>query len=233
MERPADAELDEASYATRIEDAFIAERGTPFLLSAKDWQLVRGWHESGIPADTVVRAVHETFEKRRARGMAGKINSISYCAGAVEERWEMERRGLVGQSVAAHDRTPGARETAEILAALARRLRAAAESRGAGFDEGLLRKFLDAAAAKIEAIPREGPFEECEGKLAAVESWLVKAIRRGLSPEQLAVVESRVAEALGETAGISADVVERMRRALTRREVRRLAGVPALTLLGG
>ena len=233
MERPADAELDEASYATRVEDAFITERGTPFLLSAKDWQLVRGWRESGIPADTVVRAVHETFEKRRARGMAGKINSISYCAGAVEERWEMERRGLVGQTAAALDQVPGALQIAEILAALAKRLRAAGEGRVPGLDERLLRRSLDAAAAKIEAIPREGPFEECEGKLAAVESWLVKAIRRGLSPEQLAVVESRVAEALGETAGISADVVERMRRALTRREVRRLAGVPALTLLGG
>ena len=44
---PADPDLDEAGYATRIEDAFIAERGTPFLVSAKDWILIRGWREAG------------------------------------------------------------------------------------------------------------------------------------------------------------------------------------------
>ncbi len=94
---PADPGLDEAAYATRIEDAFIAERGTPFLVSAKDWALIRGWREAGVPADTVVRAVREAFERRRARGQAGKISSLAYCADAVAERWEMERRGLVGR----------------------------------------------------------------------------------------------------------------------------------------
>ncbi|MFI5197067.1 MAG: hypothetical protein ACHQJD_00465, partial [Thermoanaerobaculia bacterium] len=94
---PADSGLDEAGYATRIEDAFIAERGTPFLVSAKDWNLIRGWREAGVPADTVVRAVREAFERRRARGQAGKISSLAYCADAVAERWEMGRRGLVGK----------------------------------------------------------------------------------------------------------------------------------------
>ena len=98
---PADPGLDEAGYATRIEDAFIAERGTPFLVSAKDWSLIRGWREAGVPVDTVVRAVRETFEKRRARGQVGKISSLAYCADAVAERWEMERRGLVGKEDAA------------------------------------------------------------------------------------------------------------------------------------
>ncbi len=47
------------------------------------------------------------------------------------------------------------------------------------------------------------------------------------------LVESRVAEALGDVAGLSPHVVERMRTALTRREVRSLAGFPPLTLLHG
>ena len=93
-----EAELDETAYATRVEEAFIAERGTPFLLSPKDWTLIRGWREGGIPVDVVIRAVREAFEKRRARGQAGKISSIAYCANAVEELWEMERRGLVGKA---------------------------------------------------------------------------------------------------------------------------------------
>src|ERR1039457_6483801 len=119
---PADPGLDEAGYATRIEDAFIAERGTPFLVSAKDWSLIRGWRESGVPADTVVRAVREAFARRRARGQAGKISSLAYCADAVSERWEMERRGLVGKEdgppAAAVDAAAIGKELAKLAAAL-------------------------------------------------------------------------------------------------------------------
>jgi hypothetical protein len=233
MGGPAGDSLDEAAYATLIEEAFIAERGTPFLLSAKDWQLIRGWREGGVPVDTVVRAVHETFEKRRVRGRTGKISSISYCAGAVEERWEMERRGLVGQSVAGHAPAPGARGTGEILTALAERLRAARGVPVAGVDGEVLRKGLEAAAAKIDGIAPDKPVDECEEKLTAAEASLVKAVLRGLGPEPLAVVEARVAEGLGDVTGVSGDVVDRMRRALTRREVRRILGLPPLTLLEG
>jgi hypothetical protein len=232
MSDPARGPLDEAAYATLVEEAFIAERGTPFLLSAKDWQLVRGWRESGVPVDTVIRAVHETFEKRRARGAAGKISSISYCAGAVEERWEMERRGLVGQERGESAPAPDAREIATILAALASRLRAATAP-VPGVDGKLLRKGLKAAAAKIDGLPPDGPFEETDERLSRIEASLVKAVLRGLGPEPLAAIEARVAEDLGDVSGVSRDVVDRMRRALTRREVRRLAGLPPLTLLEG
>jgi len=86
---PGEAD-EEARYATLLEEVFIAERGTPFLLSAKDWTLIRGWRERGVPVDTAIRAIQETFEKRRARGAAGKISSVAYCANAVDERWELE-----------------------------------------------------------------------------------------------------------------------------------------------
>ncbi len=224
---------DEEAYATGVEEAFIAERGTPFLLSPKDWTLIRGWREGGIPVDTVVRAVREVFEKRRARGQAGRISSIAYCANAVEELWEMERRGLVGKAAppAAGANAP-ARE--ESLALLSARLRAASARPVAGEGvEDSLRKVIEGAAAKIDALPREGPFEESESALAEIEASLVKSALRRLPPEQQSLVESRVSAALGDVAGVSSAVVERMRRALTRREVRLLLGLPALTLLHG
>jgi hypothetical protein len=259
-----DAELDETAYATKVEEAFIAERGTPFLLSPKDWTLIRGWREGGIPVDVVIRAVRDAFEKRRARGQAGKISSIAYCANAVEELWEMERRGLVGK---AGPPTAGADAPAreEVFALLSNRLRAASEqlatesgredflrrvSRAGAAGEGgaatraesaphtfeeirKLRAPLLAAASKIEALSRDVSFEESESALAAIEASLVKAAFRSLPPEQQALVESRVSSALGDVAGVSSHVVERMRRALTRREVRLLLGLPALTLLHG
>ncbi len=259
-------ELDESAYATQVEEAFIAERGTPFLLSPKDWTLIRGWREAGIPVGTVVRALRETFEKRRSRGQAGKVSSIAYCAGAVEELWEMERRGLVGKAregpaVAGAD----APAKEEILASLSARLRATSERLATpGGSEDLLRRVsaagaagvagadaraasapatfeeirklrepLLAAASKIEALPRDLSFEESEHALADIESSLVRSALRRLNPEQIELVEARVAEALGDVAGLPGHVVDRMRRALTRREVRALLGVPPLTLLHG
>ncbi len=236
MEGP---ELDETAYATMVEEAFIAERGTPFLLSPKDWTLIRGWREGGIPADVVIRAVRDAFEKRRARGQAGKISSIAYCASSVEELWEMERRGLVGKATNAPMAGADAPAKEGALASLSARLRAASErfSNADGSEEFLRRVSEDGAplkaAAKIEALPRDLSFEESEAKLSAIEASLVRSALRSLPPEQMSLVESRVASALGDVAGVSSAVVERMRRALTRREVRLLLGLPALTLLHG
>jgi hypothetical protein len=230
MTRPLDELPGESEYATLIEETFIAERGTPFLLSSKDWQLIRTWRESGIPTDTVVRAVRETFEKRRARGAAGKINSISYCAAAVEERWEMERRGLVGQGGGRRDEKPV--EIGPRLERLVAALRSAEGGVAGGIDRETLRQGIEKAVAKIEALPREGSFEEIEEKLSAVEASLVRKLAKGLAPAVSSDVQASVAEALGETHGVSPEVVERMRKVLTRREVRRRLGLPAITLFG-
>jgi hypothetical protein len=228
MGEGAEEPPDETAYATRIEEAFIAERGTPFLLSAKDWQLIRGWRESGVPSDTVVRAIRETFERRRSRGIAGKISSVAYCEGAVEERWQMEQRGLVGQGEGRRDEKPA--EIAPRLQGLVDALRFAESAAPAGIDREILKKGVGKAVSKIEELPQDGTFDEIEEKLSAIEASLLKGLSKGLSPEASAVVEAGVAEALGETAGISSEVVDRMRRALTRREVRRRLGLPALTL---
>jgi len=219
---------DETAYATGIEEVFIAERGTPFLLSAKDWQLIRGWRESGIPVGTVIRAVRETFARRRARGAAGRISSISYCADAVEERWQMERRGLVGRDEGRRDENPAG--IGVRLKLLAGALRSAAGAAVAEIDPEILRKGIEKAASKIEALPQEASFEETEAKLSDLEAALVRRLAKALGPGAEAAVESRVAEALGETAGIPPEIVDRMRRALTRREVRLRLALPALTL---
>ena len=181
MGEGAEEPLDEAAYATRIEEAFIAERGTPFLLSAKDWQLIRGWHESGVPADTVVRAIRETFERRRERGIAGKISSVAYCAGAVEERWQMEQRGLVGQGEGRRDEKPA--EIAPRLQALVDALRSAERREPEGIDREILRKGIGKAVSKIEALSPDGTSTRSRRSSSAIEATLVQSLRKALSPE--------------------------------------------------
>ncbi|MFI5198142.1 MAG: hypothetical protein ACHQJD_05945 [Thermoanaerobaculia bacterium] len=98
---------------------------------------------------------------------------------------------------------------------------------------GALRKALDSAAAKVEAIPPDLPFEEIEHKLSSIETSLVRAGLKAMNSSSLAFVEERVSSALGDVSGLAPHVVDRMRKALTRREVRALAAFPPLTLLHG
>ncbi len=219
---------DEAAYATRIEEAFIAERGTPFLLSSEDWTLIRGWREAGVPVDTVVRAVHETFERRRERGAAGKINSIAYCAGAVEEQWEMERRGLVGRGTGSG--ALPAEEIAPRLLRLASRLDEASSHPPSGVEPEAFQRKVRTAAEKVRALPGGAGFDRTEGDLGRLEKALLSSLERFLAGTERTAIQERVKAALEGTEGISPAVVGRMRRALRRREVRRVIGLPPLTL---
>ncbi len=219
---------EETAYATRVEDAFIAERGTPFLLSPKDWKLIQGWRAAGVPVDTVVRAVREAFERRRARGAAGKINSLSYCQGAVEERWEMERRGLAGSGEGSRDLP--AEETARRLARLREALASSATAAPEGVDPERYQKALAKASEKLASLDPAGGFETLEEKLHAAESSLARALLPAIDEPSRAAVEEAVSSALGDVSAAREEVVARMRRALTRRELRRRLGLPPLTL---
>jgi len=214
--------LDEEAYATRIEDAFIAASGSPYLASPKDWALIRGWLEGGIPVDTVVRAIEETFEKRRGRGSVKRVGTIAYCAGAVEERWELERRALVGQGETTRDTAP------EGVAPRLERLASALAACAAGSPPAA-RAIAKTLEKLGELDPTKG-FDQLEDELAALEAALVKKLARALEAPEAAALAARVEEALGETPGVTAEGRERIRRALQAREVRRTLALPALTL---
>src|SRR5439155_1109448 len=44
-------------YFEEIEAHFAARRGTPFILSAKDWALMKSWHDEGVPLPVLLDAV--------------------------------------------------------------------------------------------------------------------------------------------------------------------------------
>jgi hypothetical protein len=149
----------------------------------------------------------------------------------------MERRGLVGKEDAPPAAAADAAAIGEKLAALASVLRAEGglPAHSGPFEEssGALRKAFDSAAAKVEEISPDLPFEEIEHKLSSIETSLVGTGLKAMNSSSRILVETRVSDALGDVAGLAPHVVERMRKALTRREVRALAGFPPLTLLHG
>jgi len=83
-------------YFQEIESHFALRRGTPFVLSAKDWALMKKWAEEEIPLPVVIEALDSVFDKAAERQK--KVNSLSYCRHAVTELWKERRELQIGAS---------------------------------------------------------------------------------------------------------------------------------------
>jgi hypothetical protein len=108
-------------YFTEIESHFAHRRGTPFILNAKDWALMKEWAESGIPLAVVIEALDFVFDKRDAEGK--KVNALSYCKHAVKELWKERKELAVGGEA-----TSPEENVEPLLSSLASRLPAVASS---------------------------------------------------------------------------------------------------------
>ena len=223
---------DEASYGTRVEDAFIEERGTPFLLAAKDWQLICSWRESGIPADAVIRAIRGAFEKKRARGDLSKISSLSYCANAVEVLWEMERRGLVGAHAPRNLPEGEPFDAAPRLRALAARLLAAEGGIPEAADAAAASDALRAAREAVEALEPSSGLEELEEALSKAERALTRKLEKSLGEEGRERLVREAAEEAGDVSALPKETQRRILSAIRGRAIRRVFGLAPLTLLG-
>jgi hypothetical protein len=81
-------------YFLEIESHFAQRRGTPFVLNAKDWVLMKSWSDEGIPLPVVIEAIDSVFDKQEAKNR--KVNGLSYCKHAVKELWQERRELLIG-----------------------------------------------------------------------------------------------------------------------------------------
>jgi hypothetical protein len=81
-----DQELNYFSYFTEIERFYQSKRESFTLLSALDWVLIEGWKEQGIPLELVLKGMDRAFSRAKR-----KINSLAYCARAIEEVCEEQK----------------------------------------------------------------------------------------------------------------------------------------------
>lgn len=93
-----------SDYFTEIEAHFAARRGTPFILSAKDWALMKEWSEEGIPLPVVIEAIDAVFDKANANGK--KVNGLRYCRHAVREIWKNRKELQIGAAESAPEENP-------------------------------------------------------------------------------------------------------------------------------
>jgi hypothetical protein len=203
---------EEQLYFRQIEETFIRLRGTPFLLSPSDWRLAQGWYTEQIPVEVVCRALEELFARRADRGAAGKVQSLRYCAAAVESAWR-ERRELGGAHVAA--------ESYEVDV----------ESRLAKLVGALPPDLPEHQVWTARILAANAEPAAAEGRLAALDRELIEAAVRELTAAERRRLEEEVEASLGELRGrMTPEALAADRLRLLHERARQLAGLPLLSL---
>lgn len=202
----------DSAWFRAIEDAFVRLRGAPLLLSPADFQVALRWRQEGVPLGLVVATLEEVFAKRRERGARGRINSLRYCAPAVEQAWA-EVRELQGPARRVPADEPAVEER---LAAL-----------GAALPSELAAR--DAWEARLLAL--EGTAEEVETALRALDDELLANADAALEPAARERLDAEVEAILEGLRDRFRDAdLEALRGQLRRQRLRRLVGLPVLTL---
>jgi hypothetical protein len=215
---------EDRDYYAAAEAAFVRRRGTPFLLSPKDFALLKEWRALGVPLEAVEAGIDEAFTRREERGVVGRVNSLSYCRDAVLEAWERRAETARGR---------GSAGTAEAIDAAAVLGRLAADLEVVAVRRPDLAATIDAARrslARLEA-SRKTP-EEIENSLAGLDRRLAKALGEALTEKERADLDAE-AERMLQGAGTRMDAVtlEKTSKALKRRLLRERLGLPRLSLL--
>lgn len=189
-------------YFLEIESHFAMRRGTPFILSAKDWVLMKKWAEDGIPLPVVIEAIDTVFEKAVERKKV--VNSLSYCRHAVKELWEERKELQIGASTTVPEQ--GSAETLARLAAAVAPISAS-------------------IAEEIRGLEKEQSAKAIEDRLIEIERRLVSQV-----PE-LEAMRAEVAEALAGTK-LDDKTRARTEEAMLLRIVRERFSLPRLSLFG-
>jgi len=212
MSETADRDGDQAWFEA-IEKTFIRLRGAPLLLSPADWQVARRWRRQGIPLELIEEALKQVFLQRAERGARGKVNSLRYCAPAVEAAWGEMKELLAGASHHDSGEPPD----------LTSRLRSLATA--------LPDTVPDCDRVRREILSLSGTPEAIEKKLGEIESNLLQRSAAELPPSARAALEAEVDAALRRLSGrLSAEERERTREMLLRRALRRRLELPELSL---
>ncbi len=218
----SETEADRRFYAA-AEAAFIRRRGTPFLLSPRDFELLKEWRALGVPIEAIEQGIDEAFSRREERGATGRINSLSYCRDAVLLAWERRADTAVGRG-AVDASEPDAVAALQGLAEKLREVSGRRPDLSAPIDS-VLRAFLRLKGSGKAAGEIEASLARLDRRLAgALEEAVTEAERRRLNAQAEELLSRARVRMDGETAN-------RTLRALKRRLLRESLDLPRLTLL--
>ncbi|MEE8524532.1 MAG: hypothetical protein V3T72_11425, partial [Thermoanaerobaculia bacterium] len=179
-------------------------------------QVTREWHRQGIPLRLVELTLAEIFERRRAKDAKDgrrSLVTLRYCRRAVDRSWRRRQELLApassGGGAPAFD--PESR-----LAALA-----------AALPEGLPRR----RQRQDEILDLAGDAEAIEQELAEIEAGIVAEVLAELDPQTREELDARLQKAVQPLAErLPKAELERARSLLREQLLRRLTGLPVLSL---
>ena len=89
----------DATFEERVQDCFLAFRGSGLSLSAIDAALLRSWADLGIPFDVVVRGIRRRAERALWDAKPGEplLRSLRACRSAVEREFRHHLARIVGR----------------------------------------------------------------------------------------------------------------------------------------
>jgi hypothetical protein len=195
-------------YFLEIEAHFVKRRGTPFVLNAKDWALMKKWHDEQIPLAVVIEAIDTVFDKNEAKGRK-MVSSLGYLRHAVSELWEERRELQIGSESITPEESPEA-----ALERLASALDASAEPAVRGY------------AAAVRGLAKERSVPRVEDRLMEIEDEMIAAVlATAAAAEELREEASRI-----DSGRVDEKTRARAIEANLRRLVRDRFGIPRLTL---
>jgi hypothetical protein len=218
-------ENPEIAYYRRVEDLFSSLRGTPHILSPRDFQLLRSWWRDDIPFAAVSAGLNEVFARNRDRDDAEPVVSLSYCRHAVKSH----ARRIASMHVGSRNRDPEPPAADNAIEALSAALSAAARR----FEQTrpAVAAVLQRTTEQVIAAGAELPADLLDEQLYNLESAMMIACWESLDHEERAAIEARIAGSLASST-TSDEARQRSRRALRDRELRLLLDLPRLELGG-
>lgn len=222
---PMDGDGQELDYYRSVEDLFASLRGTPHVLSPRDFQLLRSWWRDGIPLAAVASGLTDVFARNRDRDDGNPVVSLSYCRHAVKRHAKRLAEMRIGES-----ESSSGEATSEISAdpsLLITALREAAESQRK--DRPSVADVLLRMAARVETTGRDLPAEMLDEHLFGLESELLLECWAAIPDHERRTIEAHVEKAVASTSATD-EARQRSTRALRDREIRLLLKIPRLEL---
>jgi len=213
----------ELSYYRSVEDLFSSLRGTPHVLSPRDFQLLRSWWRDEIPLAAVASGLTEVFAKNREREDGNPVVSLSYCRHAVKRNAKRLAEMRTGQS----ETIPGEAmpESSGDCRLLVGALRQAADSHKK--DRPGIAAVLIRMVSQVETACSDLVAAMLDEFLFGLEVEMFHECWMALSEQEQRAIVAHVEKAVAGTSATD-DARQRSTRALRDRELRLLLNLPRL-----
>ncbi|MEW5807810.1 MAG: hypothetical protein AB1756_10775 [Acidobacteriota bacterium] len=224
---------EEEDYFGKIERRFNQLRGTPLLISPKDWALMSEWKKRGIPSIVVIEALEIGFEKAGSRKARRRpISTLSYFKHIIEDCWESFRESRIGKGEKKGEEIDHER-TQEFLISLQRSLTGLSE-RLEGMEE--LSRSLKKVAEEISRILsstawRENELESLEERFSLWDDEVGDALLKCCNTAEMDRAGREAETEFSRMSKfMSPDSFEDIKRRYVIRKLRKKFGIPRISL---